>query len=225
MCRRYVVANGLTVMVSLTFAPHPKTGLRPHQDVEGDREWVMEQGYRFVRNLRRLLGRNFPALWVVEPHEDGHWHLHVLLPGFVRKSVLERAWWGAESPTNGFGWVDVRRIRSGRSDGPTAVREDARIAAVYASKYVGKQLEAGEGAHAYEVTQGFQPKEVFAVAGSFAEAREIGQRFFGVRQVVVAKWDSDEVKGWHGPVVRWWCWGSEEPAPRRSGAGGGAPQG
>lgn len=175
--RRYVVANGLTRLVSLTFAPLPGRDSSPgcgqaevplssaelvHRP--GDEGlcvvcgrpmgadgvvWAMGRAARFFRRLReRLGGEAFPYAVVPEFHKDGHVHLHALLGQYVPKNLLGTLW--------GHGWVDVRRF-----DGAEGGREAARKAAAYACKYVTKAFEdAATDRHRYEVGQGFQPAVV-----------------------------------------------------------------
>jgi hypothetical protein len=38
------------------------------------------------------LGRPFPALWVAEPHADGHWHGHLLVPEDVPDALVVSRW-------------------------------------------------------------------------------------------------------------------------------------
>ena len=212
--RRYVVANGLSRMASLTYAPTvgssspdcgqteaPKAPMTEAVHQAGDdgrctvcgRPYgpeglsaVMRDAAGAVRRLRAILRvERLPYALVPEYHADGHVHAHVLLGRYVAKAVLERAWV--------HGWVDVRRFQ-GRGG-----REAARKAAAYAGKYVAKAVERdSNGRHRYEVGQGFQPSVVKRSGYRSLEAAvdfvlDHGQR-------VVYGIHSDAIQGYDGPA-------------------------
>ena len=137
--RRYMVANRLNRFGSLTYA-----GEGCH-----DPKVLRRDLAAFFRELRSSLGGNpFPYVWVPELHKTGHgWHAHFGLNRYVNRSVIDRAW--------GHGFVHIK-LFGNLPHGSTA-RDEARKAARYASKYLGKDLAGYEGLHRYEVAQGFQP--------------------------------------------------------------------
>lgn len=72
----------------------------------GDIEVLQKCVRRFYRRLRSKFGE-IVALWVLEPHADGHAHLHVLIKfldarGYVEYNDLISAW--------GCGIVNIRRL-------------------------------------------------------------------------------------------------------------------
>ena len=72
----------------------------------GDIDVLQKCVRRFYRRLRKKFGE-IVALWVLEPHADGHAHLHVLIKflesrGYVEYNDLISAW--------GCGIVDIRRL-------------------------------------------------------------------------------------------------------------------
>lgn len=89
--------------ITLTFAKD-KNGYRP---TVADTEILQKAISRFYRKLRKLAGE-IVAIWVLEPHADGHAHLHCLIKflnggGYVDYASLVAAW--------GCGIVDIQKIR------------------------------------------------------------------------------------------------------------------
>jgi hypothetical protein len=217
--RRYVVANGCTRMLTLTFAPeappesspggwagggppvraeavHAAGGDgrctvcgRPHGDA--GLAYAMKAAAGFLRKLRGHLGVDrLPYALVPEFHKDDHVHVHVLLSSWVEKRAAAELW--------GRGFVDLRKFRQDGAGG----REAARKAAAYASKYVAKALaRGGDGRHRYEVAQGFQPAVVKrggyrSLAAAIDFVTDHGQR-------VVYAIHSDAVDEYDGPPFLW----------------------
>jgi hypothetical protein len=179
--RRYVVANGLSRMVTLTFAPtvrgahgEPACGQRSTGEPPGSLGgasspqvggWcscgrprgplglveAMAAAAEFVRDLRALV-RVEAMPYAVVPEYHEDGHVHVHC--LVDRFVAKDAIASVWS----HGFVDVRRFK--RANG--GARAAARRAAAYACKYVAKtfdQERADElrGRHRYEVGEGFQP--------------------------------------------------------------------
>jgi hypothetical protein len=115
--RRLCVANGLDRLWTVTYATEPESEAQIVRDVA-----VM---------MRRLHHR-FPKwryLYVIERGEkSGRLHVHFATNVFVPKAVVASTW--------DHGFVDVRRITTGRGGDP-------RVAARYLSKYVAKASDDG----------------------------------------------------------------------------------
>lgn len=183
--RRYVVANHLVFMWTLTFADEPESD-----------EDALALGATFVERLRRkhYRGEAFPYVFVLEHGEHGgRRHLHMALGSFVSIEVVREVW--------GHGYVYVsdplrpKVAQAIRAAGGTRARDPARrltvarIVAAYVAKYLGKTLHrepamAGGGAgppganpagrllgqHRYRVAKGFDPLRVEVDADSFPAA-------------------------------------------------------
>lgn len=139
--RRYCGANRLNRLGTLTYRGavcHDPRLLRA--DVGG-----------FFRALRKGLGgAPLAYLWVAEWHPGGHGlHVHFAVGRYVGRSLIEGAW--------ARGYVHIKLL----GDLPVGVGQlaEARRAAGYLSKYVGKSFDAARvpGLHRYEVAEGFQP--------------------------------------------------------------------
>jgi hypothetical protein len=128
--RRYAVANGLSVFVTLTFA------------VAVDRVVARVLVKKFLGRLRhRYFGDLFPWVFVVEGNgSDARVHVHALLPK-VSGAALRDAW--------PCGCTDVADLRS---------RTEVRKAAHYIAKDFDKVREPRS--HRYEVAQGFAPEAI-----------------------------------------------------------------
>ncbi len=139
--RRYCAANGLNRLATLTYASPFCTDpqvLREHVGV-------------FFRSLRRELGGDaFPYLWTGELHKDGiRWHAHFAVGRYVSRSKIERSW--------PYGFVHIKLL--GDLPYGSLALDQARLAARYLSKYVGKSFAGqGYGLHRYEVAQQFAPR-------------------------------------------------------------------
>ncbi|MGE0794637.1 MAG: hypothetical protein AB7O29_04725, partial [Acidimicrobiia bacterium] len=188
--RRYCRAHGLNRLGTLTYRGegcHDPIQLRGHVRV-------------FFKALRALLGGvAFPYVWTAEWHKSGHGlHVHFAVGQFVKRSLIERAW--------GHGFVHIKLL--GDLPVGSGQWEEARKAAGYLSKYVGKAfIDEGRipGLHRYEVAQGFQP-EVVQVYGRTADAAITDAcRLFSGREPA-RRWSSADVVGWEGPPAVWVQW-------------------
>lgn len=187
--RRYCAANGLNKLGTLTYAPpfcRDPYELREH--VGG-----------FFRALRAELGGGpLPYVWVPETHKDGErFHVHFAVGQYVRQSLIRSVW--------GRGHVFIKLI--GDLPVGSGVREEARKAAGYLSKYVSKSL--GEttrpsGLHRYEVAQGFRP-QVVKITGRSSDdvVAQAVERMHGHPRL---SWSSAEKEGWLGPPAIWVAW-------------------
>jgi hypothetical protein len=151
---------------------------------------------RFFRRVRRGLGGDpFPYLWVPELHKTGHgFHVHFVVDRFVRRGLIESAW--------GRGFVFIKLIQ-GAPVGSGA-REEARIAARYISKYLGKGFSGGGGLNRYDCAQGFQPKMEPLYGASEAEVIALAVERMGEQPSYV--WRSINEEGWQGPRAVWLQW-------------------
>jgi hypothetical protein len=105
----------------------------------------------FFRRLRQGIGgAAFPYLWTGEWHKTGHGlHAHFAVGRFVPRTKIEDAW--------PHGFVHIKLL--GDLPYGSVALDQARLAARYLSKYVGKSFaEQGQGLHRYEVAQGFAPR-------------------------------------------------------------------
>jgi hypothetical protein len=185
--RRYCAANRLNRLSTLTYAGegcHDPLAFRA--DVAA-----------FFRKLRSSVGSRFPYLWVPEWHPGGHGlHCHFVVGRFVHWRTIRAAW--------GRGIIDIRLL----TDLPvgSGARGEARLAALYLSKYVGKDLgSTGTGGlHRYEVAQGFGPKVRRLTAPTLAEVLARAAAIMGAEPAEV--WDSEGQLGWDGPHAVWASW-------------------
>lgn len=144
--RRYCAANRLNRLGTLTYRSAGCHDQRAH------REHLAE----FFRALRvQRGGRRFAYLWVPEWHKSGHGlHAHFAVGQFIPRRQIEAAW--------PHGFVHIKLL----GDLPVGSTDldEARKAAGYLAKYVGKDLAVGQdrlpGLHRYEVGQGFQPQRI-----------------------------------------------------------------
>jgi hypothetical protein len=186
--RRYCAANRLNRLGTLTYAPpgcHDPRGAR--QDVA-----------RFFRRLRRELEvEALPYLWVPEWHKSGHGlHLHFAAGRFIPRSAIERAW--------RHGFVHIKLLGD-LPVGSTSLHE-ARLAARYLSKYVGKAFDERRvpGLHRYERAQGFDPRLVVINGTSRDDVVAQASQVMGSRPERV--WLSDQATEWKGPPALWVQW-------------------
>ena len=139
--RRYCAANRLNRLGTLTYRP----------PFCGDPRVLRAQVGVFFRSLRRGLGGEaFPYLWTGEWHKDGlRLNAHFAVGRYVSRTKIEGAW--------PHGFVHIKLL--GDLPYGSAALDQARLAARYLSKYVGKSFAAqGQGLHRYEVAQGFAPR-------------------------------------------------------------------
>ena len=137
--RRYCAANRLNRLGTLTYGGagcHDPKALRA--DVAA-----------FWRALRGLLGgKSFPYLWTAEWHPSGHGlHVHFAVGRYVKRDLLVSAW--------AHGFVHIKLL--GDLPVGSGTVAEARRAAGYLAKYVGKAFDANRvpGLHRYEVAQLF----------------------------------------------------------------------
>ena len=185
--RRFVVANGLNRLGTLTYAG---AGCFDLEEVAAD------VGGFFRRMRERLGGAALPYLWVREWHPKGHGlHVHFGVNRYVRRSLIEDAW--------GRGFVHIKTL----TDLPigSASRAESRKVAGYLGKYIAKTFEDSlGGVHRYEVAQGFTP-EVVRFAGSSMESvlRQAVERMGAPPQ---HRWSSADREGWDRPPAVWFQW-------------------
>ena len=184
--RRYCAGNGLNRFGTLTYRGQ---GEHDPRRVRGDI-------HGFFRGLRRGLGGEpFPYLWVPELHKSGHgFHVHFAVGRYVPRRLIEGVW------DRGFVWI---HLLQGLPTG-SGVRQEARAAARYLSKYLGKGMAGAGGLNRYDVAQGFQPRAE-PISGP-TEAGVIGEACerMGGRPAYV--WRSETQEGWRGPHAVWLQW-------------------
>jgi hypothetical protein len=154
--RQYSVQNQLSVLYTLTYA------CTTCRNLEGcvcglasqpaSRAEVRGHVNRFMTRVRAAMGLgSFAYVYVVERGSRGtkRLHVHLLLRRGFDVNLLE-LWWQHGSVDESF-----------RASGTTG-RENARRAAAYAAKYVGKSLADDDPAwaHSYERAQGHNVRKV-----------------------------------------------------------------
>jgi hypothetical protein len=144
----------------------------------------------------RLGGDRFPYVWVPEWHPGGHGlHVHFAVGRYVKRGLLEASW------PHGFTHI---KLLGGLPIGSGSLAE-ARVAARYLGKYVGKGFDddarRAPGRHRYEVAQGFQPRTVRVRGGSLGSALHKAELIVGRKPVHV--WRSSDESDWTGPPVVW----------------------
>lgn len=193
--RRYMVANRLRYMWVLTFAE----GLH---GPEGRAE-CMRQVAAFAARLTAVYGRQ--AYWYSpELHPGGHgWHVNLFLGRRIKVDQVRDLWghghvwvkdWAEDSRVKGLGLPLIVAIRLGATYG-----------CKYASKDWGEDVLV-EGAHRYEVAQGFQPDERTERLATLAEAMAVVcDDWFG-GHLHSEVWSSEFEPLWDAPPVyclRW----------------------
>jgi hypothetical protein len=185
--RRYSAANRLNRLGTLTYA-----GAGCHEPAQ-----LREDLALFFRRLRGSVGDRFPYLWVPEWHPGGHGlHAHFAVGRWIAHGAIKSAW--------GRGHVHIKLL----GDLPVGSGSlgEARLAARYLSKYLGKDLAAEHlaGLHRYEVAQGFQPRGI-ALDGSTADGvLTWAETYMGAPPERV--WRSRDTDGWDGPPAVWASW-------------------
>jgi hypothetical protein len=185
--RRYCAHNGLSRLWTLTYAGrgcHDPAQLRT--DLGG-----------FFRCLRAALGADpLPYVWVPEWHKTHGLHAHFALGRYVRKGLVVSTW--------DRGFVNAKLL----SDLPvgSGVREAARKAAGYLSKYVSKTFDAPHlfGRHRYDVAQGFQPPVQRLTGATAEEVLDQASEVMGAQPVQL--WSSAEAEDWDRPPAVWFAW-------------------
>jgi len=185
--RRYCAENRLNRLGTLTYAGagnHDPAALR--SDL-GD----------FFRRLRSSVGEPFPYLWAPEWHPGGHGlHAHFAVGRWIAQGDIRRAW--------GRGHVHIKLL--GDLPVGSGALGEARLAARYLAKYVGKDLgtRGAGGLHRYEVAQGFQPRGVPIRGTSADEVIDWAETYMGARADRV--WRSRDEEAWQGPPALWASW-------------------
>jgi hypothetical protein len=185
--RRYCAANRLNRLGTLTYA-----GAGQH-----DPRRFRSDVAAFFRRLRAGLGEALPYLWVPEWHPGGHGlHAHFTVGRYVRQRAIHSAW--------GHGFVHIKLL--GDLPVGSGAIEEARLAARYLSKYVGKDLGAGTaaGLHRYDVAQGFAPR-VRRLRGPTLDD-VLGQAAAIMGRPPVGVWDSADDPSWDRPHAVWARW-------------------
>ena len=184
--RLYCAANRLNRLGTLTYAEACHDPKRARGDLGA-----------FFRKLKASVGSPFPYLWAPEWHPGGHGlHLHFAVGQFVHWRMIKAAW--------GRGIIDIRML----NDLPvgSGTLGEARLAARYLSKYVGKDLGATGtgGLHRYEVAQGFAPKVRRLTAPTLDEVLDRAVAIMGGEPADF--WDSSSKPDWDGPHSVWASW-------------------
>jgi hypothetical protein len=185
--RRYGAANRLNRLGTLTYAG------------AGNRDPVVlrtDVG-RFFRLLRRDLGAGFPYLWTPEWHPGGHGlHVHFAVGRYVHYLTIRAAW--------GHGLVHIKLL--GNLPVGSGTLGEARLAARYLAKYVGKDLGAAEGGglHRYEVAEGFGPRKRRLTGATAEDVLAQASAIMGRDPGRV--WDSATEPAWDGPHAIWAAW-------------------
>ncbi|HEY4929149.1 MAG TPA: hypothetical protein VIH95_08350 [Acidimicrobiales bacterium] len=186
--RRFVVAHRLNRLGTLTYAGegcHDPVVLRRHVG-------------EFFRQLRTVLGGEaFPYLWVPEWHPGGHGlHVHFAVGQYVKRSLIEQAW--------GRGFVHIKLLGD-LPVGSTTV-DEARAAAGYLAKYVGKAIDNSHvaGLHRYEVAQGFKLRTEKLFAVTLDELLALATERMGAVPREMST--SDTWASWTGPTAVAMTW-------------------
>jgi hypothetical protein len=185
--RRYCAANRLDRLGTLTYEGagcHDPRVLRQHVGC-------------FFRGLRRGLGgRAFPYLWTGEWHRTGHGlHAHFGVGRYIRRQSIEQAW--------PHGFVHIKLL--GDLPYEASTLDQARVAARYLAKYVGKSFDEQQaGLHRYEVAQGFAPRCESALGRSQDDVLAWAAQRMGAPPAYVKP--SSEWDGYLGPPAVFASW-------------------
>ena len=186
--RRYCTANRLNRFGTLTYegeGVHDPRLLRVHVG-------------EFFRSLRASLGgKAFPYVWVPEWHHTDHGlHVHFAVGRYIARRHLLQAW--------GRGHVHIKLI--GDLPVGSGVHAEARRAAGYLSKYVGKGFDevTEPGLHRYEGAQGFQPERTRLWGRMLDDVVAQAVDVMGSAPGYV--WQSQVADGWMGPPAVWLSW-------------------
>ena len=116
-------------------------------------------------------------------------HVHFAVARFIGVRRIERAW--------GHGFVHITLL--GDLPVGSGALGEARAAARYVSKYVGKDLgTAGtSGRHRYDLAQGFQPRSIRLDGTSPDEVLGWAESVMGGAAKYV--WHSRQEESWAGP--------------------------
>lgn len=162
-----------------------------------DPDVLAEHVGEFWLGLRSGLGgKALPYLWVPEWHPGGHGlHVHFAVGRYIRHGMIRDVW--------GRGIVHIKRHQN-LPVGATDV-DEARMAAGYLAKYIGKGFEEdavrAPGRHRYEVAQGFQPRMVPVAGGSLESALCKAEHVVGRPRRRI--WRSADERNWTAPPAVW----------------------
>lgn len=201
--RRYVVANRLRVMITLTY-PEGSPGLH-------DRRRCMADARDFLALLRAEVGK-MPSFYTAEQHSnDRGWHVHILIDRRVSRHVVARIWkHGTQVRVSDFSSHGQYRC--------LPYKDALILASDHAYGYCAKKwatTEIAAGDHLYEVAQGFTPKPVVRMAPTLQAAMAITRAFFRHRPPD-SVWESSQAPYWDGPpayVLRWTVGGNRQRGP------------
>lgn len=179
--RDYVVFNQTTKMWTFTYAKKCFSVSECRADV-----------HDFVKRWRDFEGRPFPYVYVIEPHQDGSFHVHfaVRQDHFTDFFVLRRLW--------GHGRIRFDKQRAAR-DGSR--RSMLRLAS-YMTKYLAKTFgdEVVKGQHSYEVGEGFVPGRE---SKRFANFQAASEWLASMNSELRPAWFSGDDETWEHS---WPCW-------------------
>jgi hypothetical protein len=201
MVRRWCVQNKVDRGLTLTCRPDEMV-----YDIHS--AWALIDTFR--RNLREV-GMDC-VLLVPELCENGQYHFHGAIPGWLTHKVLERAW--------GHGWVLIKKPTVHRS---VSARDRSRIIAGYLSKYLGKDFGAvpATGATAtvpgtarkssptdfngkrYSTSRGTAVRKSSSRCSSMFEAYRSACEALNCQELVMV-WTSAESQDWTGPPTSLW---------------------
>lgn len=187
MMRRYCAHNGLNRLGTLTFKP---PGCFDQRDL---RIHVAE----FFKKMRNSLNADLPYLWVPEWQKTNGLHVHFAVGRYVKRSIIESAW--------PHGFVHIKILTdTAESSGVVA---EARVAARYLAKYVGKDLNNPTkiaGLHRYDIAQGFKPIATKLFAPTLSEVMAQAQDIMKREQSYY--WSSNDEGGWSLPPAVYVSW-------------------
>ncbi|MGE0880960.1 MAG: hypothetical protein AB7L13_08160 [Acidimicrobiia bacterium] len=186
--RRYCASNRLNRLGTLTYAG------------EGCRDMVVVREHigEFFRVLRDSLGGDaFPYLWTTEWHKTHGLHVHFAVGQYIPRRLISETW--------GHGFVHIKLL--GDLPVGTGKLGEARRAAGYLSKYVGKNIDDArriQGLHRYDVAQGFAPRKERFHGRQWSDVVDQAVERMGAGPVRM--WRSDDEPGWDGPPAGWLQW-------------------
>ena len=132
-----------------------------------------------------------------EWHKGGHGlHAHFAVGRYVARTSIVESW--------PHGFVHIKLL--GHLPVGSGALGEARLAARYLSKYMGKDLAGDKafGLHRYEVAQGFQPRTLTIAGATADEALDQAVALMGSEPEHV--WRSKEHEDWEGPPAVWASW-------------------
>lgn len=201
MVRRWCVQNKVDRGLTLT--------CRPEEMV-----YDIKEAWALIDTLRRNLKEHGMDCMLIVPElcENGQYHFHGAIPGWLDIKVLEAAW--------GHGFVLIKKPKVPRG---TSARQRSRILAGYLSKYLGKDFgaAAGTGAAApgtgpapkssatafngkrYSTSRGTAVRKVCARSSSMFDAYRSACEALGCEELVMV-WTSSESEDWTGPPTSLW---------------------